>query len=114
MLSIGTSPHAFSGSAQCGPVSLASFSRSSAPFQSPQRSHLLLAHIDEYVSEDNPARAVEAFAEELDLGKLGFVRVELNPVKSPTRAGVEAQSRADVADGSLGSGLQNVSGFPRG
>jgi hypothetical protein len=31
--------------------------------------------LDEYVAEDNPVRAVDAFVEGLDLGKLGFGRV---------------------------------------
>src|SRR6202166_659274 len=35
--------------------------------------HLLPARIDEYVSEENPVRVIEAFVEELDLAKLGFL-----------------------------------------
>jgi transposase len=31
--------------------------------------------LDDYVAEDNPVRAVDAFVEGLDLGKLGFGRV---------------------------------------
>ena len=34
------------------------------------------ATLDDYVAEDNPVRAVDAFVEGLDLGKLGFFRVE--------------------------------------
>jgi len=37
---------------------------------------LLLESIDEYVSADNPVRVIEAFVEELDLGALGFDRVQ--------------------------------------
>src|SRR5271165_2499166 len=33
------------------------------------------ATLDDYVDEDNPVRAVDAFVESLDLGKLGFGRV---------------------------------------
>ena len=33
------------------------------------------AMLDDYVSEDNLVRAVDAFVEGLDLGKLGFSRV---------------------------------------
>ena len=33
--------------------------------------------LDDYVAEDNPVRAVDAFVEGLDLDKLGFGRVEL-------------------------------------
>ena len=32
------------------------------------------ATLDDYVGEDNPVRAVDAFVEGLDLGKLGFGR----------------------------------------
>ena len=31
--------------------------------------------LDDYVAEDNPVRAVDAFVEGLDLGRLGFGRV---------------------------------------
>lgn len=34
------------------------------------------ACLDDYVSEDNPARVVDAFIDELDLGALGFVGVD--------------------------------------
>jgi transposase len=34
------------------------------------------ALLDDYVAEDNPVRAIDAFADGLDLGKLGFTRVE--------------------------------------
>ena len=37
---------------------------------------LLPETIDEYVSEENPVRVIEAFVEALDLGSLGFERVE--------------------------------------
>ncbi len=42
------------------------------------RSQLSLfpAVLDDYVAEDNPVRAIEAFADGLDLGQLGFTRVE--------------------------------------
>src|SRR5499425_1858119 len=40
------------------------------------QSSLFPAHLEDYVAEDNPVRAVDAFVEELDLGKLGFSRVE--------------------------------------
>ncbi len=33
------------------------------------------ATLDDYVGEDNPVRAVDAFVESLDLGELGFGRV---------------------------------------
>ena len=38
---------------------------------------LLPERIDEYVSEENPVRVIEAFVEELDLA-LGFERTEPN------------------------------------
>src|ERR1700746_181520 len=37
---------------------------------------LFPAQLEDYVAEDNPVRAVDAFVEGLDLGKLGFGRVE--------------------------------------
>lgn len=36
---------------------------------------LLPESLDDYISEDNAIRAVEAFIDELDLGALGFVGV---------------------------------------
>ena len=36
----------------------------------------LPAMLEDYVAEDNPVRAVDAFVDGLDLGKLGFTRVE--------------------------------------
>jgi len=40
-----------------------------------RQSTLFPAVLDDYVAEDNPVRAVEAFVEGLDLGELGFRRV---------------------------------------
>src|SRR6516225_6256052 len=40
------------------------------------QSSLFPAHLEDYVAEDNPVRAIDAFVEGLDLGKLGFGRVE--------------------------------------
>jgi transposase len=40
------------------------------------QSSLFPSHLEDYVGEDNPVRAVDAFVEGLDLGKLGFGRVE--------------------------------------
>ena len=37
---------------------------------------LFPAVLDDYVAEDNPVRAIEAFVDGLDLGQLGFTRVE--------------------------------------
>jgi transposase len=39
------------------------------------QSTLFPASLDDYVSEDNPVRAVDVFVDGLDLGKLGFVGV---------------------------------------
>src|ERR1700712_832657 len=41
-----------------------------------RQSFLLPASLDDYVTEDNPVRVVEAFIDELDLGALGFTRFE--------------------------------------
>src|SRR5499425_258915 len=40
------------------------------------QSTLFPALLDDYVAEDNPVRAIDAFVDGLDLGKLGFTRVE--------------------------------------
>src|SRR5215472_3281249 len=40
------------------------------------QSSLFPAQLEDYVGEDNPVRAVDAFVEGLDLGKLGFRRAE--------------------------------------
>ena len=45
--------------------------------------YLLPERIDEYVSEENPVRVIEAFVEELDLGALGFARAEPNEMGRP-------------------------------
>ena len=37
---------------------------------------LLPEYLDDYVSEENPVRAIDVFVDELDLGKLGFGGVE--------------------------------------
>jgi transposase len=37
---------------------------------------LFPARLDDYISEDNPVRAVDVFVDSLDLEKLGFVRVQ--------------------------------------
>lgn len=37
---------------------------------------LLPEHLDDYVGADNPVRVVDVFVEELDLGNLGFERVQ--------------------------------------
>ena len=37
---------------------------------------LLPARLDDYIAEDNPARAVDVFVDNLDLDKLGFIRVQ--------------------------------------
>ena len=40
------------------------------------KAHFFPAVLDDYVAEDNPVRAVDAFVEGLDLGGLGFGRAE--------------------------------------
>ena len=40
------------------------------------QSSLFPAYLEDYVAEDNPVRAVDTFVEGLELGKLGFGRVE--------------------------------------
>jgi transposase len=41
-----------------------------------RQSYLLPESLDDYVTEDNPVRVVEVFIEELDLGAIGFGRVQ--------------------------------------
>jgi transposase len=45
--------------------------------------YLLPERIEEYVSEENPVRVIEAFVEELDLARLGFSRLEPNATGRP-------------------------------
>ncbi len=40
------------------------------------QSTLFPERLDEYIGEDNPVRVIDVFVDELDLGGLGFVRVE--------------------------------------
>ena len=40
------------------------------------QSTLFPERLDDYVNEDNPVRVVDVFVDELDLGGLGFSRVE--------------------------------------
>jgi transposase len=40
------------------------------------QSTLFPAVLDEYIGDDNAVRAIEAFVDRLDLGRLGFMRVE--------------------------------------
>jgi transposase len=44
---------------------------------------LLPERVEEYVSEENPVRAIEAFIGELDLARLGFEGMEPKPTGRP-------------------------------
>jgi transposase len=48
------------------------------------QSTLLPERLDDYLDEDNPVRAVDAFVDELDLAGLGFVLREVlgTPIKA--------------------------------
>jgi len=48
------------------------------------QSVLFLERLDDYVAENNPVRAIEVFAESLDLGKLGFEGVEPEATGRPS------------------------------
>src|SRR5437870_7356961 len=87
------------------------------------QSSLFPAQLEDYVAEDNLVRAVDAFVDGLDLGKLGFGRfaplergrpcyhpatllkiyiygyLKSRPIEPSPRARVQAQHRADLADG---------------
>ena len=45
---------------------------------------LFPAQLDDYVAEDNPVRAVDVFVDNLDLDKLGFVRVQPLDIGRPS------------------------------
>ena len=44
--------------------------------QSRTQTTLLPECLDDYVSEDNPVRVIDAFVDQLDLGQLGFEGVD--------------------------------------
>ena len=44
--------------------------------QSRTQTTLLPECLDDYVSEENPVRVIDAFVDQLDLGKLGFEGVD--------------------------------------
>lgn len=48
------------------------------------QSMLFPASPDDYVTVDNPVRAVDVFVESLDLGKLGFIGVQPFDTGRPT------------------------------
>src|ERR1700745_191462 len=93
-----------------------------------RRQGALLPHcLDDYVTEDNPVRVIEAFIDELDLGTRGFdggvpettrrpacppgdatedLSLRLSQpcaVEPAARTGGAAQYRADVADWAAGA-----------
>jgi hypothetical protein len=96
-----------------------------------RRQGALLAHcLDDYVTENNPVRVIEAFIDELDLATLGFGGVVPETTRRPAyhpattedlslrlsqpravepaaRTGSAAQYRADVADRPAGTRLQD-------
>jgi transposase len=47
------------------------------------RRTLFPARLDEYVAEDNPVRAVDAFVDGLDLDGLGFIHVQSLDIGRP-------------------------------
>ena len=40
------------------------------------QSTLFPERLDDFIAEDNPVRVIDVFVDELDLGRLGFERVE--------------------------------------
>ena len=96
---------------------------------------LLPEAIDDYVGAHNPVRVVDAFVDALDLAALGFDGVIPEETGRPSyhpatilkiyvygylpgaviawpRARVPAEPRAHLADGPLGTGLQDDRRFP--
>ncbi len=51
--------------------------------ESRNQSTLFPELLDDYVSEDNPVRVIDAFVDELDLGGLGFGGVEPHATGRP-------------------------------
>jgi transposase len=47
------------------------------------QSTLFPERLEDYLSEDNPVRAIDVFVDELDLGKLGFDGVEPEATERP-------------------------------
>jgi len=39
--------------------------------------------LDEYITDDNPARCIDAFVDQLDLHDLGFTRAVASPLGRP-------------------------------
>lgn len=101
------------------------------------QSTLFPERLDDYLSEDNPVRAVDVFVDELDLAGLGFCGVEPEATGRPAyhpgtllkiydlripqsgaiepafRTGVPAQHRTGLADRAPDAGLQDHSRFPQ-
>ena len=101
------------------------------------QSSLFPAQLEDYVAEDNLVRAVDAFVDGLDLGKLGFGRVValekgrpcyhpatllkiyiygyLNRVPSSRRLERECQRNIELIWlRTIGAGLQDHCGLPQG
>jgi hypothetical protein len=101
------------------------------------QSVLLPEFLDDYVAEDNPARAIDVFLDELDFRGRGLrascrndgpsglpsrddaedLRLRLrqpDPVEPTFGARNRAQRRDDVADGSACAGLQDDRRFSQG
>ena len=51
---------------------------------------LFPASLDDYVAQDNPVRAVDVFVDGLDLGKLGFGKVQPLATEDPAIAEILA------------------------
>src|SRR5262245_42685544 len=104
-----------------------------------RRQGALLPHcLDDYVTENNPVRVIEAFIDELDLATLGLRRCrprdhwapsvpssdatedlslrlsQPRAVEPAARTGSAAQYRADVADRAAGTRLQDDRRLPQG
>ena len=48
------------------------------------QSTLFPAYLDDWIDEDNAVRVIDVFVDELDLGKLGFVRVDPKATGRPS------------------------------
>ena len=67
-----------------------------------EQTTLFPARLDDYVADDNPVRAVDAFVDGLDLGKLGFMQrrsrsMSAGPATIPRRCSSSTSTATSTA-----------------
>jgi len=66
---------------------------------------LLPELLDDYVAENNPVRVVDVFVDELDLGELGFERVQpakTEPITQPCYSSSTSMATSIVSNQAVG------------